>query len=645
MPRRDYHLRQNNLHQLQSQQPSVASNEYGQPLMEQPQVMSSGPYQPFYIHHYPPYFGPNVGGIPGPTSSSAAQNLTGQPLFAIQQPVLYQYGSPYPIMYNMMPPQGHAMSHQQADMPENDHNQNQESGGAAQAAVIWPHVAYQEPPIPQQIFQHSPHINPGEVELEFTDEYHLQMMSHPNSYALIPPDQVSGDMVVDEMQLEETRDVYVDAVRIDNDQLVYDQDSNDVVNGNDTSLLIEKTRDLMIQTEALPPSFNHTIQVQHENERFDEKDQPANDATVPNQQKNAKVSPMRNGEAVGNKFKQEPVAVTGKVVSIDNKLLVQNKEKPPAWGNVAVPNLASQALAKKQTSTVSVSAIPHKDAVHLQNDLTLKDPTILLSAVHEVVESPHVIESKPSGDKSKQPSFSSITASKQSLSSPTSVEGKKTENRQNEIQPLQKQQQQQQIALSERAKQQIVTTITGGTSNQETTNKQEAAPSRPVQNNPLPEEEAPVNEKQAPKQQPQGNTSAAARATWAGLFNASDGSGLTRAAPPQQLSTVMQNQNSESQASTAKNPDSLPVQPIQVPGVMSYSAVSAQSLPALPVATLNYAVTVASTGGVSDSKLPQSKLNLTNNNNNHVKSAPVDQHAVKLGGKVENENKLRSNPF
>ena len=651
MNRRDYQMRQNNQHQQQqNQQSSLTSNEYGQPLMEQGQpgtaVMGSGPYQQFYIH-YPYYGGPNAGAhlaLPGSANAANAQNLTGQPLFAIQQPLLYQYGSPYPIMYNMMPTQAHQMAHQQ---PDDGDNQNQDTSGNPPTVIQqipWPHhVAYQEP---QQIFQHSPHLNTSEVDLEFqvqpTDEYHLQMMNHSSNYHLIAPDQhpvMVDDIVQTDQSIQD--DGFTDGAPIENEPIdehrMYQQDLNVAESNSDMRLLMEKTRDLMIQTspQDAPPA-HHLMQAPQEEV-----------VITPNAQREAILSPVSHSVGVSKKSVEtetvEIANINSKVVTtVDNKMIVKNKEKPPAWGAHVVPNLAAQPAMKKPTAvSVSVSAIPNKDVLHLQATNSSANDLAADQTMREVV-SPfsNTNEFKAASGKDHS-SFSSITSSKQPLS-PTIADSKKTEHKQNEMQPLQKQ---QQIALSERAKQQIVTTITGvGASSQDSVKKSESTPSRSNQNQQY-EELSVAVEKSVQPVKTAAPANVAAPSSWAGLFvSSSERISVSR---PQQHSlpspSPPQNQIPETQkVTTAKNPEPLPVQTSpQVPGVMSYSAVSAQSLP--PAMTVNYAASVSSvpsqlpTGSASlTKKLPQSKQNLTNSNNNnvenHLKSEPVDHHSLKLGG-------------
>lgn len=649
MNRRDYQMRQNNQHQQQqqqNQQSSLTSNEYAQPLMEQAQpgtVMGSGPYQPFYIH-YPAYYGgPNAGAhlaLPGSANAANAQNLTGQPLFAIQQPVLYQYGSPYPIMYNMMPTQPHQMTHQQSDMSDGD-NQNQDASGGNQTTVIqqipWPHhVAYQEP---QTIFQHSPH--PGEVELEFqpigvqqTEEFHLQMINHSGNYHMMAPVMVD-DVVQTEQNIQE--DGYVDGAPVEcepiDEHQMYQQELKVVESNNDTQMLVEKTRDLMIQTSPHDAPPAHLIPT-HQEELM----------ITPNAQQEAISSPVSHSVGVSTKsVETESASINSKV--LDNKMIVKNKEKPPAWGAVVVPNLAAQPSMKKPTASVSVSvsAIPNKDVLHLQQTSSNVNSGGE-QAVHQKIgpQFSNPVEFKPSSGvkdfPNNQTSFSSIIATKQPLS-PSIADSKKTEHKQNEIQ-------QQQIALSERAKQQIVTTITGvgALSQQDLPKKHESTSSRSSHQSLQFEELSVAMEKniQPVKPAAPASASASSTATWAALFNSSETSSVSRAQPLLPSPSSQQNQIPETQkVATAKNPEPLSVQtPPQVPGVMSYSAVSAQSLPAMNV---NYTASVSSipsqlpAGSVPLSKkLPQSKQNLPNsiNNNidNHLKSAPVDQHALKLGG-------------
>lgn len=664
MSRRDYPMRHNNQHQ-QNQQSSLTSNEYGQPLMEQaPQaaVMGSGPYQQFYIS-YPYYGGPNGGGhltaLPGTGNSATAQNLTGQPLFAIQQPVqIYGYGSPYPIMYNMMPTQAHAMAHQQQDMSDNELNQSQENSGAPQQMPWQHHVAYQEPP---PIFQHSPHLNAGEVDLEFQphpDEYHMQMINHPSNFHLIAPDQRSINFLEEIVEPDQVleQDGFIESTVIENESIedprMYQQELSAVNNSNDTRLLIEKTRDLMIQTTPHEiPSIHHISQMQQTNEVLDESRNVLIEAIVPNSQetKMSPMTPVEGGNIVVSEIIMANTSISPKVVSVDNKMIVKNKEKPPAWGAVVVPNLAAQVSQKKQTASVSVSvsAIPNKDVIHLLPTIPVDTTTVTneRAVIASEMVTPFEIptESKVVSDQhfpSNQTSFSSIIASKQPQPSPTIADSKKTENKQNEIQPLQKQ---QQMALSERAKQQIVTTITGaGGSGQDAIKKNESNTVKPNQEEvPVVVEKVPQPIKSAAPVNPlptaasiAAAAAAESRATWAGLFNSSDGS-PNPSRLPASVPAPSQNVVFESQTvTTAKNPEPLSVQPQpQVPGVMSYSAVSAQSLPATSVSSIPQQT---ATSGAVSKKLPQSKVNLpinSNNNDNMSKSSPADQHASKLGGK------------
>lgn len=610
MSRRDYNMRQNNL----SQQSSDVSNEYGQPLMEQ-----APPYQPIYIHHYPYYGGPNGGAphiaaLPSATNSANAQNLTGQPLFAIQQPMLYQYGAPYPIMYNMMPTQGHPLGHQQPDMIENEHNQNQETGGAASNAVIhpmaWPHpAAYQEPP---QLYQHPSHLNQGE-DLEFQiqqpDDYHLQMLNHPTNYHLIAVDPRGGNMANQIVQSSQDmrQDEFTEPHSIEKERMYQTEVPEDPI---EDEKIIEKTRDLMIQTT--PQEISSTeIRVTHS--------ESDNNTNVPNQEAGA--------------------TVTESVKFVDNKMLVINRDKPPAWGAPAVPNLVAPASVKKQTASVSVSAIPNKDALHLQKptesaSLTSEGepPTTTNAADHNPLPAESMKRST-----SNKTSFSSIITAKQPLTSPSFADGKKTENKHSEMQPLQKH---QQMALSERAKQQIVTTITGvgAVSTQEPAKKPETpmtqvAPPPPVEELTL-EKVTTVKQSVIPTQT--APVQATSGKTWACLFGSAESASVSKMSPVSKLSPKLApttpNQVIETQrtptAKTLEQPTPIQSSP-KVPGAMSmsYSAVSAQSVSTIPLQL--------PAGGASISKkLPQNKINIPSNTNENLqKPAPVDQHALRLGGK------------
>lgn len=646
MSRRDFTMRQHNQHQQQQQQnqSSITSNEYGQPLMDQNQAVlaSSGQYQQLYIH-YSPYY-PNAGGphltaLPASASAANAQNLTGQPLFAIQQPMhMYPYGS-YPIMYNMMPTQGHPMSHQTTEMVDNEHNQNQDPNGAPTIiqSMPWPpHVAYQDP---QQIFQHSPQLNPGE-ELEFRvshpEEYHLQMINHPDtSYHIIAPEQNDVNEI---LQVDSTlqEDGFAEPILIEDEQMYHQEVAE---NGGDTRILVEKTRSLMIQPiieEApMPQQLNSQrpedyLAVSNENNKV------MLDTAVPNPRESESFlpnSPARLGMNVN--LETEPTksvsSSSKKNCTVDNKMIVKNKEKPPAWGNVAVPNLAQTSSVKKQMASVSVSAIPNKDVLHLQHASEIATQTNDQTMdAQEAVQDQHI---------SNQTSFSSITASKLPLSSPTIAVNKKTEKKQNEIQPLQKQ-----MALSDRVKQQIVTTITGV--GQETNKKQDVAVSRGQQASTETVQVPVENITQASKPPPATQQASSALPSWAALFVSAESlAAASKATPPLPVpaASPMHNLNTENQTkvSTAKphpEPLSVHVTP-QVPGVMSYSAVSAQSMPASSqnfTAPVTVIASQLSTGGISKSKkLPQSKSessSVDNNIGNNSKPTPVDQHSLRLGG-------------
>lgn len=515
MNRRDFQVRQNNHQQNQPDYPMIDQNQG---------VMSSTPYQQIYFH-YPPWQNTL------PQNLNLTQNLTGQPLFAIQQPLLYQYGSHYPIMYNYnVMPQAHPMSHQQSEMLDSE----------VQEPIAW-QMAHS-----QQIFQHSPHSG-AEIEFQVhpVDEYH-----HENEYQ---PEEIEMNSSPNFVHVNEV------------EEEIYDEHEQ---------IVIEKTRDLMIQTS--PPL-----------------DEPSSLPQEPSLQKNENPEP----------------AICEKV--IDNKMIIKNVEKPPAWSNV--PNLSAQQ--KKQMASVSVSAIPNKDVERSDTNVSF-----------EKIDA----ESKPIAN-----SFT-FSASKQPI---TQAEGKKTENKQNEV---------QQMVLIERAKQQIVTTITGIGSNQENDKKVDI-PEEEITKSQIETTVAVEKSSEAPKllttsAASVSASSALSRATWAGLFNSKpDRVGKT--------SPQLQNLHSETQKPMlAKNSEPLLAQTPQlitsiaqhqqVPSsAMSYSAVSAQSL--TPAVALNHSSLPQVSAGTKN-LLPQSKLNLphnineneniTNNNDEHVKTAPVDQHAMKLGG-------------
>lgn len=467
--RRDFQNPRHHNHQ-QNQQ----TIDYGQPLLDQNQqgaVIGSAQYQPVYFHY--PYQNPM------PQNMNMATNLTGQPLFAIQQPLMYQYGSPYPIMYNLMPP-AHPMSHHQPELAENE---------------------LQEPPLPwqahaQPIYHHSP------LGAEF--------QTHPEDYQLIDP---SNDYQQEEIDPEIT---FVD---VEAEETYVEKEEE----------LVEKTRDLMIQTT--PPPSEVVEEVAKEN---------------------------------GHNF--------------DAGLEHADPEM--------VPNFSAQ---KKQTASVSVSAIPNQDRHETDTQLT------------------EVLEPRVS-------SFSSITASKHPI-----LEHKKTENNHNEV---------QQTALIERAKQQIVTTIIGSSKEME---KKEGSGVAEVKVEEVIDEKIEMPSLPSPP----------ASSTWAGLFNSKSSVKPLTPPQPQPILTPPQNHIHPEPPKPATNFEVFVPTPItsngsQVPvTAMSYSAVSAQSI--TPVAKTN-----PSQQNVGVKNLPQTKKtnagvdeNSNNKNSVNCNPPPVDQHSLKLGGKIE----------
>jgi hypothetical protein len=478
--RREYHNTRHHNH-LQNQ----PTNDYGQPLLDQNQqsaVINSAQYQPFYFH-YPSW--QNI-----PQNLNLTQNLTGQPLFAIQQPLVYQpYGSPYPIMYNIMPQ--HPIPHHQPELTEND--------------IQEPGISWQAHPTP--IYHHSP------LENEFqTHPEDYQIMDNPNGYQ-----QEELDSEISFVN-EEIAETYSD---------VKEQG------------LVEKTRDLMIQTTS---PTNENIEV------------------CPPE---ITVSSKENGNT-------------------------QNDQTDPEM----MPNFP--AHQKKQTASVSVSAIPNKD----------RDTTT------EIIHLTEVLEPKIS-------SFSSITASKNPIAP---IDHKKTENNQNEVH------------LIERAKQQIVTTIIG--SNKDNEKKVENSVVEVKVNQEILQDEKIIN--QADLTANVSNLpSPASASSWAGLFNSKS----SAKSPIQSMQSIV-HPSEPSKPSAITHSETLLVQTSQitskgsqVPGTtMSYSAVSAQSI--TPVAKTHPAQHT-----FDDVKhLPQTKktntTDVNSNNKNSVNSNPIDQHSLKLGGKV-----------
>lgn len=479
--RRDFQVRQHN-HQ-QNQQ----ANDYGQPLLDQNQqgaVMNSAQYQPIYIH-----YSPWQNTLP-PQNLNLTQNLTGQPLFAIQQPLMYQYGSPYPFMYNMMP-QAHSMPHHQSELVEND--------------------IQDPPPIPwahsQPIYHHSPLLN---NDFQNSSDG-FEMVNSINEY-------------------HEEIDPEITFVDVDSEDTFEDKEEN----------LVGKTRDLLIQT----------------------------------------ISPVENSVELSLLKTSDTSTENEKTQNVCETSLEFIEPE-------SVPISSAQ---KKQTASVSVSAIPNKDA---NNSETKK-------IVNEILE-PSI-------------SFSSITASKY----PTApLEHKKTENNQTEV---------QQTALIERAKQQIVTTIIG---HKETDKNVEDSKMSSKEENT--EQELFIYDKKAQTKPTTSNLpspAASARATWAGLFDSkksvsspSSSSNNFVSTEPQKSFPLSNSEELSTQAPPVSSNGS------QVPSTaMSYSAVSAQHI-----------TTTEAKQHSSVKSLPQNKKNLTivdenSNNQNNVNVAPLDQRSLKLGG-------------
>ncbi|CRL04463.1 CLUMA_CG017546, isoform A [Clunio marinus] len=678
MGRRDYPMRHNNQHQQQqqqqNQQSSVPNAEYSQMEPSATALMSSGPYPQFYIHHhFPPYYGPPGGGphiaaLPGSTSSATAQNLTGQPLFAIQQP-LHVY--PYPFMYNVMPTQPHQMTHQQSEISENEHNQNPDSSGAPPPTLIqsipWPHhVAFSEPH-QQPIFQHSPHVvggtgggGGGEVDLEFTqDEYQMQIINHPSNFQVMTPN-IDGQCL--------QQNLYVEPIMTENETTIdqneiYQHESNMNPTENDNEsvaagelLIIEKTRDLMIQTDVVHSSphsgVHHVLQVHNPTNVAATQMEMNNENNNNNiiEVQSSTVADLTNNAA---ELKYEEVnAPPTKVVNvIDNKMIVKTKEKPPAWGNPQ--NFINQQSMKKQTASVSVSAIPHKDSVQLQQNN--------VDSSNDYGNDGKERNGEMNNERDKQfpafqSTFSTVAAatapsqSKQQTSSKQHVDGKKTEFRQQQNE-TQTSKAQTQMALSERVKQQIVTTITGvGGSSQDVNNKKSETGAAVQENVRTAEEVTPASlpvadkvTQHSTKPSVATNNSTPVRATWAELFMSSDTGSSSK---PSSTTTSQSSETTQKQSTIPKTHSEPTIvnqqqQPPQLlPGVMSYSAVSAQSVTVNSQPPTSTVTATTASGDASDSKiLPQNtKLNEFNNNstmnvnhNVHSKSSHVDQHAMKLG--------------
>lgn len=784
--RREYqprHQSQNNQQQQQQQNQQSAASEYvQQSMMEQPQatVMSSGGYQQIYIHPYPYYpnpahmtNAPHLAAIPAGSAGTAnAQNLTGQPLFAIQQPVLYQYaGHPYPIVYPMMQaqPPPHMTHHPVPEMIDAEHQQNQDTNGMPQTVIQpipWPHpamAAYQEAHQPQ-MFQ-SPHQNEGGVELDFqaTQSGDYMMGSQQSNYQEeigiddLPPENTSPHNTNDsnlqqgfQQQQTQTYDECIspEPVNIADQQLSPAPqpqviDNEDITTQPPMSLLIEKTRDLAIQQTAAhivmpaqdvpsespqrrgvhliqasaqivsdnmmmqpPPSSDIVVVDATTDDSYNNNNTNQVLVNVPNQ--HVMPSPIPSMQTVASA--DSNVELTNKMIAVDvgnnnnaklmnantvdNKLMIKNKEKPPAWSNANVPNTGNQITAptvKKQTATVAVSAIPMKDAKppppfpnsNVVN--AVPEPAHFGGSVPKMVHSPalspsqqvtvaneHIGIISAAMPLSKIPqqqsttinantkSFSSIMSSQTSPSQQpemktTSVRYSNDAQKTEEL--VHSAPAPQHLQLIERAKQQIVTTITGAGSStqqqsQDTIKRNEMSPQRSSQ-----EKQAKETKADNVRDTAQQTISLAPKpvvasspvsSSWAGLFNsgiiaAPKSSAVSAPAVSAQQSQIQQQQISEVKKvpNSSKSPElpqsgPAPVQlaPTGVPGTMSYSAVSAQSLAAPQPSNVSAPVMIASSQlpNAASKKLPQTKSLINNNNSSATSMTPVDQHALKLAG-------------
>lgn len=589
-PRRQNEYRQNNNNQQSNHQNSMNSSEYN--LMDHHQtVLNSSPYQPVIYYQY---------SLPGSAIPTTAQNLTGQPLFALQhqQPYFIQpYGHPYPVVYNYMPPQ---MPPIQSDVIDSDQNQdvNAPPPTAVYQAIPPYHLAYQ----PEHHFELCDPPLPNEDRIEFQgsmpeEEYPMQMMSNAAENFVVEHNEVP---------IVENHDIPLDypenEIQSDNQSIVYDHKD-----------LIEKTRDLIIQTspaimQESPNQFlDDTIIMNDDSSTTLQFTSDENDDINLIEQQHQQQQVQQP---------QPPLQQQPQIVHIRKTNFVPTTSSNPI------------TIAKKQTASVSVSAIPNQ---HFEEIKTNEYVNEQHHQVYEHLPQQQVNENSQNQNTHKN-SFSSITKH-----SPRSLKDeKKTE--------IIKQNDSQKTSLSEQAKQQIASTISNSdtslssVSSATSTKKDKmetAGPSiianantsdkdsKTVSSSPNSLDKSAQNAKQTNNSVPH---------SWAGLFHPETSNSRTISSPAlnqikRTTSTELSNStNSAIQSNNLNN---------KLPGTMSYSAVSAQSVAiqstSIPPQSANKSK--PNTASIATSTSSNSNNNEASNSVYAPKPISVDQNALKLGGK------------
>lgn len=592
--RQNNEYRQNNNQQSALNQNSMNSNDYN--LMDHHQtVLNPSHYQPVYFHYQ--Y------GVPGSAIPATAQNLTGQPLFAVQQQPIYinPYGQPYPaqIMYNYMPPQ---MPQIQSDVIESDQSGqgvNLPSPAAAVYQAIPPYQLAYQPEHHHYELCETPLSNADRIEFQGAmpeDEYQLQMINPNDGYVVES----------NEVPIIEDHDV-VPLVESDY-QSVYDHKE-----------LIDKTRDLIIQTAPADMSNQYL-----DHEIIIDEDENSEATTL------QFINDSEESELIEQEHQQQQLLLKQQQQQQPTPPLQQPVQNRKPTNFVPTPSNPT-TMVKKQTASVSVSAIPNKHFEEVKmNEFNSEEPQQIHQSHSQRQQQQQQCDN--ANQNTNKNSFSSITASKHS---PKSLKDeKKTEL-------IIKQNDSQKTTLSEQAKQQIASTISNSEPSSNKKDKMETA-GPTIANAQIPLEKdskttstSPItslssssaaNEKIAQN----AKQSTSAPHSWAGLFQSAESAS---SAPLHAIS------NQIKQTTTSKDVDNMSQSNIdnsvnnKAPGTMSYSAVS-QSVNKMKPNTASIATSTSSP--------------ITNNNeasSNVVdapKPAPVDQNALKLGGEYWQFSELLS---
>lgn len=589
--RRDY--RQNN-NQQSTHPNSINTNEY---------IMDHQPYQPFYYTTIPYLPGSAIG------VTTAAQNLTGQPLFAAQQQpyFFHQYGAYTPFVhYNLMPPQ---MPQMPTEILEGDQNQDANAPAAVYQQIPY-HIAYQHDQ--HHLFTDPQLANTERLEFHGSlpdDEYQIQMENFSMDSEVPNVIENHGEIIDDDVDDVAQLTDYHESEIQNNNQVVMMDDYDD------NSMIIEKTRNLIIDMKEQPQQQQQPLL----EEKLDIDDGSS------------------SLQFINNNNESDELKVTVETHH-------QQQQQPQIRKQTSCVPISSNHIQtnviKKQTASVSVSAIPNK---HFEE--------VKMNEFANEIQHQHEISQITSQNKN---SFSSIAAATSSKHSPKSwKDEKKTETRQNNDS------QQQRTSLSEQAKQQIATTI----SNSETSSLSSSSTS-------LKKDKIEVASQVSPKQpstvektstldvhttleknaQIAKQSSSVPPSSWAGLFvseaqrahqASSAAAAAAAAAAVATSSTTNPSSNqikikstSDVSSSTSANQSSNN----KLPGTMSYSAVSAQSIaiqstPPQPQSANNNKTKPNTTSTATSTSSTTNNNDVSHANDVALKpTTPVDQNALKLGG-------------